>query len=490
MPAKVYSEIDEKLKAKHEKEPEGLFEQAKETLESVFVSSIPYEPIQDYPRHHMCTFGAMSLFFVFLFCGGVFAYLFVSNVKTQFLTTSSDDAGGAICETIMASNTGKFLGTRDGHWEGSEGFSYIDASFSFDVANLQVSEQEYKKSMKGLFEEFDSIGVNATQNNLAQNLLYWMAYTTMFQEDNRVTFTGDPGAAFDRDLLTGAISSVRGQCYDISFDTSFDPVSRRMTLSLDGKDLLKGNSSSTDDDAAAAGVTAGSSNSYGIVRTMNFDVHQKKVGRVGDRMSSLLRAKTTARRQRKRRQLSQEFEPYEESPAATTVTTSTTSEFSSASAPVPAASTVSPMFSLQETPYDPNVFSCNQVAGGNYLLDNNLTFGKSTAVNFNIDTRSLVVAVSVNEGILDIDTLISVPQLAHYLGVFNGEEMYADAYYDPRCKSPSLLPSLSPLFFSEILLTPCLFLRYRDGSDLLLQRHSLHDQGDASGDDSLLQSFR
>lgn len=188
-------------------------------FDAIFTNIIPIEDVKDMPARYKYGIGSLAL----LGIGGIFLALFITSYERQLrqlylaplkendITSSSD------CNTISTSNSGQFLATLDGHWEGSANFTYSQAVYSIYLTNWNVDIAEYTSILNKLYNGVlvPTVGGRMVNNNLGQNILYWTSFAELADPNNqaqRFTATGDPVAVFNREHIVGHLSSQQGVC--------------------------------------------------------------------------------------------------------------------------------------------------------------------------------------------------------------------------------------------------------------------------------------
>lgn len=185
-------------------------------MRSLFLHLLPSDEIKQMPPKYMYGFGTILIVCLL----GIFLALFIDGFITarnqSFLAPLVDlNNPDPNCETIQLSNTGQYLATPSGVWEGQDGFIYSEATFEATVTNFDMSSDEFTSVMVELYTILQQVG-NVTSNfDLGTNLLYWMSFTAEPQEKNaaqRFYLIGDPMVIFDRQQVIGYVSSINGTC--------------------------------------------------------------------------------------------------------------------------------------------------------------------------------------------------------------------------------------------------------------------------------------
>lgn len=206
-------------------------------LHELFITFIPLSDAREYPPRFMYATGIIVFLLIGLFFGALFGFLFYTNKRNVYLApaNSGPDFFGASCEEIQSTNTGVYLGSKGGLWEGSTGFEYSEASYIMTVSNWKLSQQSYKTSMTQLYQAMSQLGRQAVNLDLAQNLLLWFSFIGLpdFKNAaNRFTLIGDPAIAFNRQNVFGTVSSVAGDCKLANQYATYDKTSGSLILNI------------------------------------------------------------------------------------------------------------------------------------------------------------------------------------------------------------------------------------------------------------------
>ena len=206
-----------------------------------FIQAIPSNDIRDMPPGFMYSFGII----VFLLLVALFLIIFILSygvaVDTQYLSPLYyHDTASPYCKTIPISNSLSLKATQQGYWEGSSGFQYSEASYIASVTNWEVSPEGYADVMNLLYGAIQDVGNSSKNTDLGINLLYWFSFTARPDTDNvaqRFNLIGDPLVVFNRQEISGTISTVKGDCNESSI-ASFDPAKGILTLQYNYQNFL------------------------------------------------------------------------------------------------------------------------------------------------------------------------------------------------------------------------------------------------------------
>ncbi|RYH06537.1 hypothetical protein EON65_42725 [archaeon] len=183
-----------------------------------------FPPSQDFPPLLRQPFG-------FMFLAGtivIFVTLFVTGfnqAKSKVFLAPAQSAEG-LCKPVPVANTGAFLGTTEGFWQGSRNFSFAKAAYVVTMNDLSITESEYVDVFTDIEGAMRSIGVIAKVSDLSFNILLWSAFV-LADESGSVTqrfyMTGEPMQILDREFTDATVASPLHSCAasnTVRFDTN------------------------------------------------------------------------------------------------------------------------------------------------------------------------------------------------------------------------------------------------------------------------------
>lgn len=179
----------------------------------------------------------LSLIAIFL---AIFLNGFYSSIHTQYLSPSSGTSASKNCVSIPTINTGNYLATQSGIWQGADGFQYGNAAYLLSVTSLSLLYDDYATMMNDAYKSLQQVNENALSNDLAQNLVYWMSGVSLPYPDNpaqRLSFTGTPLVIFNRQKVVAGMANVLGACNATSV-TNFDPSTGKLTIAYNYEDYV------------------------------------------------------------------------------------------------------------------------------------------------------------------------------------------------------------------------------------------------------------
>jgi hypothetical protein len=151
--------------------------------------------------------------------------------RAKFISITQD-AGD--CDDVLKAVQGTYLASTNGLWEGSVGFRYNQALYSFQFFNMFISDDAYFESMVYLQTVLDEyIGNRSTSYNLAMMVLILTTYqvTKIIGDSYQyVSLTGTPNVIFDRLEYYGGMAATNASC-NIPAQRTFDVTAGILTIS-------------------------------------------------------------------------------------------------------------------------------------------------------------------------------------------------------------------------------------------------------------------
>eukprot|EP01031_Cornospumella_fuschlensis_P006295 gene6295-7828_t len=183
-----------------------------------------FPPSQDFPPLLRQPFGLVYL----LGTVAIFVSLFVTGfnqAKSKVFLAPVQSAEG-VCKPVPVANSGAFLGTTEGFWQGSRNFSFSKASYLVTMNDLRLTESEYIGVMNEIEGAMRIIGTLARTSDLSFNILLWSAFV-LADDTGSVTqrfyMTGEPMQILDREFTDVTMASPSFSCDAVStvrFDTN------------------------------------------------------------------------------------------------------------------------------------------------------------------------------------------------------------------------------------------------------------------------------
>ena len=209
-------------------------------LNKMFMDYLPSDDIKAMSPEYMYPLGVL----VFISLIGIFLAVFItgfnSSINEEFLSPSDGKTASRNCISIPAINTGTYLATQQGFWQGQVGFEYDEASYQLTVISTAFSSDEYAYLMNSIYDNLQFVKNISVNYDLASNLIYWMSAVFIPYVGNtaqRINFMGTPLVVLDRQKTDGSISSVLGDCNATS-TASFNSENGLLTVSYNYEEYL------------------------------------------------------------------------------------------------------------------------------------------------------------------------------------------------------------------------------------------------------------
>ena len=206
-----------------------------DTVSENFIDFIPSDDIKQLPPVYMYPMGTVLFSILLAVFLAVFITGYESGISQTFLSPIAAPGYDAdkYCETIPIYNSGVYLATETGYWEGQENFEYSQAAYILTITSFSAAYSEYQNLMDLIYTNLVTYGSKAAASDLATNLVYWMSLKFVPPGGNTADsfgMGGTPLTIFDRQKTTGTASNVKGDCNATSV-ASFDPSTGRLTMS-------------------------------------------------------------------------------------------------------------------------------------------------------------------------------------------------------------------------------------------------------------------
>lgn len=158
-------------------------------LDETFLKSIPSDDVKQLPPNYLYPVGALVILVLVAIFVAVFVPGYESQIRTKFLSPVGS-GNSRYCDDVTISNTGSFLATKTGYWQGSQSFAYSNASYTISLVNVQMDENQFHSFMMDTYSQLVTIGEYTKTQNLGINLLYWMSWVSVGGNEERYTMTG------------------------------------------------------------------------------------------------------------------------------------------------------------------------------------------------------------------------------------------------------------------------------------------------------------
>lgn len=238
-------------------------------LEEHVVHRIPSRSIRDLHPHVLIPSTFLIITVMVAFFLGLFIQGYEQQLNQRYLSPSVS-ADAKLCEVVTIQNTGDYLLSSDGYWEGAPGFTYGRAKYVLRVVNTGFSESDYGGVIEYLSEATTAIGQEvALVSDLGTILLYWMSFTITQpgSSTNRFYLNGNPATIFNRRYTTGALTNQLYDCRTIA-SSHFDRANNVLEMTFNLQEYISSNCSGIAD-AVALGFAPSSSAKNSLSRWMS-----------------------------------------------------------------------------------------------------------------------------------------------------------------------------------------------------------------------------
>jgi hypothetical protein len=210
-------------------------------MKDMFLDNLPSDDIKAMSPEYLYPIGIIAFVCLVGIFLAVFLNGFITSSKTSFLSPSTSDVPMKNCRTISTINTGSYLATESGVWEGADGFQYSQAAYELTLTSMSIDHDTYVYVMNSAYNSLLGVKNLSYSFDLASNLVYWMSGTFLPFSQNvaqRFFFVGSPLVVFDRQKTTGTIANVHGHCNATS-KAVFDANSGKLSLIYDYPEYME-----------------------------------------------------------------------------------------------------------------------------------------------------------------------------------------------------------------------------------------------------------
>jgi hypothetical protein len=121
-----------------------------------------------------------------------------SATHDDFVSLSKE---AAECESVPQEVVGQYQADTNGYWEGGSDYNPSSAIYQINFQKIKITGSEYKNIMASVRDATLELSKLSVNQDLLQNLLYWMTWQTILPYEptvNSFSMTGSPSAVFDR----------------------------------------------------------------------------------------------------------------------------------------------------------------------------------------------------------------------------------------------------------------------------------------------------
>ena len=154
---------------------------------------------------------AIACFVFFIYTG------YDTARNTEFISLSENDGE---CSAVTRQNTGTYLATDEGYWEGDENYNTALTIYRADFFSLDVDTDEYKAIINRFRASIEELAILAETQDAARNIMYWITYE-LSTPQYLFQMTGNSVDVFYRYYTIAALASREGVC-DIPHTSTLD----------------------------------------------------------------------------------------------------------------------------------------------------------------------------------------------------------------------------------------------------------------------------
>jgi hypothetical protein len=160
---------------------------------------------------------------------------YVSTAKTTFISL---DKSAGNCVDVPTAVTNTYTLDESGYWTGQSAFNPSTGVYSLVMNSFTHSLSEYADFMANMRETVSELAGNSTSQDIAENLLYWMAWAKFIDEGEntqRWQLSGDPKIVNDRTNYVGTMSNEAQECH-LPSSVSYDRSTGRFKMTFSASD--------------------------------------------------------------------------------------------------------------------------------------------------------------------------------------------------------------------------------------------------------------
>eukprot|EP01038_Epipyxis_sp_PR26KG_P013837 gene13837-18558_t len=198
--------------------------------------AISNDSIKQLPPKLFFPVALMIQFIVLTYVIQAFITGYFTNINTQFLSPSTSTS--KYCNPVPLSNTGQYLATQSGQWQGATDFSYSLAAYQLTLNNYETTAGNLAGSLLSIGFTLSFFGNLSTTQDLSLNLLYWTSFVIAEEAlsgevttSNRFNMVGTPLSILNRQYTFGMVGNRYGLC-NASSVASFDTNSGILSVSF------------------------------------------------------------------------------------------------------------------------------------------------------------------------------------------------------------------------------------------------------------------
>lgn len=196
-----------------EKETQSMLELLLHGARRTFRENLPLDIIKQLQGRYLVILGLIGYGITFALFVLFFVVGFLQRINETYIST---DPNAGLCVEVGRALTGTFLASTAGIWEGSEGFSYHDAMYSFRFTDLVVTSDEFRTMITKGFD-LSPLKNFMGSHDLPSNLIAYTNFVdvvTVKGKAQTMSLTTKPDDVFNRNYRSGYVYNVNASyCY-------------------------------------------------------------------------------------------------------------------------------------------------------------------------------------------------------------------------------------------------------------------------------------
>lgn len=175
----------------------------------------------DIPKPIQLLCGVFNLLLLLTIFVCLFYFGFTNVMSTVYLSPLNGNRPSPYCELIPQTNSGEFLGTFYGVWEGNPKFVYSSAVYRVSLTSYTATQEQYQASMDKIYSGLQYLGAAMRKSDLSKNVMVWMSlvFANSSAAAQRFSLAGTPDSVFNRQFFDADIGNVNGRCNATSVTT-------------------------------------------------------------------------------------------------------------------------------------------------------------------------------------------------------------------------------------------------------------------------------
>lgn len=212
-------------------------EKAKKRIDQIRDFLVFFIPI-DIPKPVQLACGVFNVMLLLTIFVCLFYFGFTNVMSTVYLSPVHSSEASQYCELIAQTNSGDYLGTAAGVWEGNAKFVYSSAIYRITLTSYTATQQQYQVAMEKIYSNLQYLGGVMAKSDLSKNVMVWMSlvFANSSAAAQRFSLTGTPDSVFNRQFFDADLGTVNGRC-NVSSTTTYDRSSHIVRSTFDIHDF-------------------------------------------------------------------------------------------------------------------------------------------------------------------------------------------------------------------------------------------------------------